>query len=90
MPSYGFRKVYTLVPNSIPMIICYAVEPIKRNNYKGIYNKGCRNPMLQPHHLQIVPFIIIIIIIINIIIIIIIIIITITVSKGYFIVLIQY
>ena len=45
--------------------------------------------MLQPHHLQIVPFIIIIIII-NIIIIIIIIIITITVSKGYFIVLIQY
>ena len=42
--------------------------------------------MLQPHHLQIVPFIIIII---NIIIIIIIIII-ITISKGYYIVLIQY
>ena len=38
--------------------------------------------MLQPHHLQIVPFITIIIIII--------IIIIITVSKGYFIVLIQY
>ena len=36
--------------------------------------------MLQPHHLQIVPFITIIIIII----------IIITLSKGYFIVLIQY
>ena len=45
------------------MIICYAVEPINRNNYKGIYNKGCWNPIAQPQHLHIVPFIIIIIII---------------------------
>ena len=44
------------------MIICYAVEPINRNNKKGIYNNGRRNAMVQPQHPHMVPFIIIIII----------------------------
>ena len=61
-PVAVLERSTLLVPNNIPMIICYAVKPINRKNYQGIYNNGCWNPMVQPQHLHILPFIIIIII----------------------------